>query len=72
MSDKTIPMPKAAFVGLDLHDGDIVEGRAGGESVELRIVRHSDGTNGPMTGERFVAKWRGQFPDVPAGGDPPA
>lgn len=70
MGDKSISIPKSAFSGLDLRDGDIVEGRAGRDAVELRVIRRGDQANGDMTAERFVAKWLGKFPDIKPGSDP--
>jgi len=70
MSNESISVPKAAFADLDLRDGDIIEGRAASESVEVRVVRRGSQANGGMTGAHFVAKWRGQFPDVADGMDP--
>lgn len=70
MNDKSISMPKSVFAGLDLREGDVVEGRAGRDSVEFRIVRRGHEMNGDMTAERFVAKWLGKFQDVKPGSDP--
>lgn len=70
MSDKSISMPKSALTGLDLRDADVIEGRAGRDAVELRVVCRGDQANGDMTAERFVAKWLGKFPYVKPGSDP--
>ena len=70
MKHESISVPKAAFAELDLHDGDIVEGRAASESVEVRVVRRGNQANRGMTGARFVVKWCGQFPNVANGMDP--
>lgn len=70
MSNESISVPKAAFAELNLHDGDVVEGRATSESVEVRVVRRGSREDGGMMAERFVAKWRGRFPCVADGSDP--
>lgn len=70
MAQDSISLPKTTFTGLELHDGDVVSGRTHDDLVELRVVRRAAELRRAMTGERFVAKWRGQFPDVVAGSDP--
>jgi len=70
VSDDSISVPKSAFADLDLRDGDLIEGRASSDSVEVRIVRRSVEPINGMTAARFVEKWRGQFPDVESGTDP--
>ena len=70
MSNESILLPKTAFADLDLHDGDIVEGRVVSESVEVRVVRCGNQENGGMTGADFVTKWRARFPNVADGMDP--
>lgn len=70
MAQESISLPKAMFTGLELDDGDVVSGRTRADLVELRVVRRGSEQGHAMTGERFVAKWRGQFPDVPQGNDP--
>ena len=70
MGQESISLPKAIFTGLELDDGDVVSGRTRNDLVELRVVRRSNERGHAMTGERFVAKWRGQFPNVAADRDP--
>lgn len=70
MNNESVSVPKAAFAELHLHDGDVVEGRATSESVEFRVVRRGTQANEGMTGAHFVAKWRGQFPELTDGMDP--
>ena len=70
MRNESISVPKAAFAELDLHDGDIVEGRAASETVEVHVVRRGRQADRGMTGAHFVAKWCGQFPNVADGIDP--
>ena len=70
MAQESISLPKAMFTGLELDDGDVVSGRTRDNLVELRVVRRSSERGHAMTGERFVAKWHGQFPDVAADRDP--
>lgn len=70
MAQNSISFPKTTFTGLELHDGDVVLGRTHDELVELRVVRRVAEPRRVMTGERFVAKWSGQFPNVMAGSDP--
>lgn len=70
MAQDSISFPKATFTGLELHDGDIVSGRTYDDLVEIRVVRRAPEPRRAMTGERFVVKWRGQFPNAAAGSDP--
>ena len=70
MGQESISLPKAIFTGLELDDGDVVSGRTRNDLVELRVVRRNSERGQAMTGERFVAKWRGQFPNVAADRDP--
>ncbi len=70
MAQDSISLPKTTFTGLELHDGDVVSGRTHDDLVELRVVRRAAEPRRAMTGERFVAKWRGQFPNAAAGSDP--
>ena len=70
MNNESISVPKATFAELDLHDGDIIEGRTCSESVEVRVVRRDDEASVGMTADQFVNKWCGQFPDIPEGVDP--
>lgn len=70
MAQDSISLPKTTFTGLELHDGDVVSGRTHDDLVELRVVRRAAERGHAMTGERFVAKWRGQFPNAAAGSDP--
>ena len=70
MGQESISLPKAMFMGLELDDGDVVSGRTRNNLVELRVVRRNSERGNAMTGERFVAKWRGQFPNVAADRDP--
>ena len=60
MAQESISLPKAMFTGLELDDGDVVSGRTRDNLVELRVVRRGGERGHAMTGERFVAKWRGQ------------
>ena len=71
MTNEPISVPKTAFAELDLQDGDIVEGRTGSESVEVRVVRRGTRPNEGMLAEEFVAKWRGRFPNIADGMNPP-
>lgn len=70
MSDESISIPKSAFADLNLHEGDLIEGRASSDSVEVRIVRRGGEPINGMTAAHFVEKWRGQFPNVERGTDP--
>lgn len=70
MAQDSISLPKSTFTGLELRDGDVVSGRTHDDLVELRVVRRAPEPRCVMTGERFVAKWRGQFPNVAACRDP--
>lgn len=70
MANNSISIPKSAFAPLDLKDGDRVEREAKEDNVEIRVLRRSGKSKPGMTGEQFVAKWRGQFPDIAEGEDP--
>lgn len=70
MPNESISLPKTVFARLALHDGDIVEGRAGAETVEIRVVRRREPLMRPVTGTQFVDKWRARFSDVQEGTNP--
>ena len=70
MAQESLSLPKAMFTGLELDDGDVVSGRTRNDLVEVRVARRGNKRTHGMTGEQFVAKWRGQFPDVAADCDP--
>lgn len=67
---ESVSIPTNSLGALNLHDGDRVEGEARGQTVELHVTRRGQGPSGKMTGERFVAKWRGRFAGVADEEDP--
>ena len=70
MAIERISIPKSVLGGLHLEDGDVVEGTAHEDSVEIRVVHRAAAERRGMTAEEFVAKWLGQFPDIAEGTDP--
>lgn len=67
----SIAIPKEVFGDLDLHEGDVVEGRTQASSVEIRVVRRGQRQPGDgITADQFVKKWQGAFPGTDDGDDP--
>lgn len=70
MANDSTSIPKSAFAPLKLKDGDRVEGEAKEDRVVIRVHRRRGKPRPRMTGEQFVVKWRGKFPDIAEGEDP--
>lgn len=56
MNENSVPIPKNVFSGLDLRDGDVIEGRSWDAWVEVRVLRRGRDAGAPLTAEQFVQK----------------